>query len=89
MFKPIDHLRPFKSEEDELTLETLAGQMYCPRCAQSMTDTGFSSAIWRHQEIVFICWCSRCGWTGEIVETSRMIANHPVDEPYPPLTVVT
>jgi hypothetical protein len=34
---------------------------------------------WQGTETVYFCWCFTCSWTGEIVETTHVIASEPAE----------
>ena len=56
--------------EEIKTAQTLAGQLFCPRCTAAFADNGISSAFWRADDSVYFSWCRKCGWLGDIVEIS-------------------
>ncbi len=60
--------------EEVKTAQTLAGQLFCPRCRAAFADHGISSAFWRADDIVYFSWCRECGWLGDIVEISFVTA---------------
>jgi hypothetical protein len=38
---------------------------FCPACGTSL-DGGIAVELWEATQRVFYCWCSGCGWSGEI-----------------------
>jgi transcription elongation factor Elf1 len=65
---------------DEIkTSETLAGQLFCPRCTSGLSDQGITSAFWRAEDTIYFAWCRNCGWRGDIVEIS-FVTGWEIDE---------
>lgn len=63
-------LRPYIGPEEIQTIETLDHNLHCPHCTADLTATGFSSAFWTAESIVYYCWCGVCNWMGDISEFS-------------------
>jgi hypothetical protein len=70
-------LRPFIGPEEIRTIETLEHVLHCPRCAANLNQTGFSSAYWQADAIVYFCWCGVCGWLGDISEFTQITSYEP------------
>jgi hypothetical protein len=49
---------------------------FCPMCGASL-DHGLTSEWWIAHERVFLTWCSRCKWTGNVVLFDRAIIEEP------------
>jgi hypothetical protein len=59
---------------------------FCPACAQPLEraagGVGLATEYWVASDRVFVCFCGACGWTGDIVLSTRVVgheAEH--DEP--------
>jgi hypothetical protein len=46
---------------------------YCPACAAAVD---LASEFWEGDARRFYCWCSACGWTGEIAPTGETAIGH-------------
>ena len=46
---------------------------FCPRCAAAL---GLATEFWEADERRFYCWCSGCGWTGEITPSGGGVRGH-------------
>ena len=49
---------------------------FCPMCAASL-ETGLTSEWWNAHDRVFLTWCSKCRWTGNVVLFERAIIEEP------------
>ncbi len=49
---------------------------FCPGCGASL-ERGLVTEWWTADERVFLTWCSRCRWTGNIVLVPRMTIHEP------------
>ena len=80
-------LRPYIGPEEIQTIATLDHRLHCPRCTADLNSTGFSSAFWTAESIVYYCWCGVCDWMGDISEFSAVTsfeAQERGDEPDSP-----
>jgi hypothetical protein len=46
---------------------------FCPACA---SPVDLASEFWEGDDRRFYCWCSACGWTGEIATTGERVVGH-------------
>jgi hypothetical protein len=60
--------------------EKRVGVRYCPACGHSLdVAQSLLNEYWQGTETVYFCWCFTCSWTGEIVETTHVIASEPAE----------
>lgn len=69
--------------EEIRTINTLDGQLFCPRCTSAFADHGISSAFWRAEDSVYFSWCRACGWLGDIVEITSVTSWEPDEKETP------
>lgn len=52
---------------------------FCPGCAAPLAlgdgGHGMATEYWVAHDRVFVCFCSGCGWTGDIVLTERVVGH--------------
>lgn len=70
MVADMSMLRPYIGPEEIQTISTLDHNLHCPHCTADLNATGFSSAFWTAESIVYYCWCGVCNWMGDISEFS-------------------
>lgn len=46
---------------------------FCPKCGEDL-DGGIAVEYWEAEDRVYHAWCRSCGWAGDIVKVTRMIA---------------
>lgn len=49
---------------------------FCPMCAAAL-DEGLVSEWWSGEDRIFLTWCARCRWTGNVVPFERAIIEEP------------
>jgi hypothetical protein len=49
---------------------------FCPMCAASL-ERGLVSEWWSAEDRIFLTWCSRCRWTGNVVLFARAVIEEP------------
>jgi hypothetical protein len=49
---------------------------FCPACSQPLTRAtggdGIATEYWVASDRVFVCFCAACGWSGDIVLSTRV-----------------
>jgi len=49
---------------------------FCPACAQPLTKAtggaGIATEYWVASDRVFVCFCAACGWSGDVVLSTRV-----------------
>lgn len=44
---------------------------HCPGCGQPWDDRSFTVEYWTTADRVWSCWCSVCGWLGDIAISAK------------------
>jgi hypothetical protein len=73
-FNMVERHNPVNGDEKRV------GVRYCPGCGHMLEDAqSLLNEYWQGTETVYFCWCFTCSWTGEIVETTHVIASEPAE----------
>jgi hypothetical protein len=64
---------PDPRPDPDAELHRIAAPRHCPDCAAPVFERGLVVEYWRAEQTVYHCWCSACGFAGDIVRINRYV----------------